>query len=390
MKKFDEILKKYGVYGYEKISKAILTSLVAEEPILLTGEHGTGKTMLAERLAVALGSREDEFIAYDASKALFEDVVGFPNPESLKQGKLDYIDTPITIWNKKFILVDEISRANASMQNKWLEIIRSRRIMGRKINNLKYIFAAMNPLGYFGVNQLDEALADRFFLIINIPSDFERSDLAEIINMPDEMEIGKSEELIKLIAEIKSKANSIDSLTRPKIDNFVMDFSQKVKKLGLSFSPRRAAMLKKALTIFFAIDLVENNLNEKTIVQNFRDCAAYGWNYFVIGEEPYLDILKESFLYATRKVNSKAGATFNTFEEYKKKNTAERVFEQNGKKNAGSATSAKTSSATYDDESDIVTMFKILGAGIELFTVGFYEMVIKGNSNWKSKLEINN
>ncbi len=68
------------------------------------------------------------------------------------------------------------------MQNKWLEIIRSKRLMGKYISNLEYIFAAINPPSYLGANYLDSALADRFFLIVNAPSGYHREDLTKIIN----------------------------------------------------------------------------------------------------------------------------------------------------------------------------------------------------------------
>ncbi len=99
MKTFNSILEEYGIFGYESISKPILTSLVSTDPILFVGEHGTGKTMLAEKLSMALGisdtEEKKEFNAYDASKSLFEDVIGFPNPNELKNGKLELL--------KKFI-----------------------------------------------------------------------------------------------------------------------------------------------------------------------------------------------------------------------------------------------------------------------------------------------
>ncbi len=64
--------------------------------------------MLAEKLAIMLGIMEDDskaFHAYDASKSLFEDVVGFPNPAALQKGMMEYIESDITIWNKRFILL---------------------------------------------------------------------------------------------------------------------------------------------------------------------------------------------------------------------------------------------------------------------------------------------
>lgn len=160
-------LEELGIHGFQTMERPILCSLITGDPVLLIGAHGTAKTALAEVLADALGLN---FHAYDASKAMFEDMVGFPNPEALGQGELDYVPTKISLWDKEFILADEISRASAQTQSKWLEIIRSRNIMGQSLDRLQYIFAAMNPPGtYDGANPLDPALAGRFAWILKVP-----------------------------------------------------------------------------------------------------------------------------------------------------------------------------------------------------------------------------
>ena len=163
-------LEDLNLYGLESIEDSLWAALITADPVLLIGGHGTAKTTLAERLAQALG---ETFWAYDASKALFEDVIGFPDPSALSRGECRYVPTRLSIWDKTFILIDEISRATPSMQNKWLEIIRSRRVMGIPMEKIKYIFAAMNPPTYEGAYPLDKALAGRFGFILRMPEVWE-------------------------------------------------------------------------------------------------------------------------------------------------------------------------------------------------------------------------
>ncbi len=175
-------LRDLQLYGLDSIEEPLWAALITADPVLLIGGHGTAKTALAERVAGALG---EVFWAYDASKALFEDVIGFPDPSSLGRGRCRYVRTPMSIWSKSFVLVDEISRATPSMQNKWLEIIRSRRVMGISLKDLRYIFAAMNPPDYQGAYPLDTALVGRFGFILRMPNVWEMDDgdVAEITTL---------------------------------------------------------------------------------------------------------------------------------------------------------------------------------------------------------------
>jgi hypothetical protein len=166
-------MEQLGVYGWkEQDDNLILASLLTGDPLLLIGNHGCAKTHLANRVAEALGKR---FLVYDASKAMFEDVLGYPNVEKLKQGVVEYVPSPVTVWDKELILIDELNRAIPELQSKWLEIIRSRKIMGFP-TKVKWVWAAMNPMSYSATQALDEALVGRFALFIYPPDVLQMSE----------------------------------------------------------------------------------------------------------------------------------------------------------------------------------------------------------------------
>jgi len=122
------ILNLLGIFGWKEADEnLVLASLLTGDPLLLIGNHGCAKTHVANKVAQALGRR---FLVYDASKAMFEDVLGYPNVEKLKHGVVEYVPSPVTIWDKELVLIDELNRAVPELQSKWLEIIRSRKIMG--------------------------------------------------------------------------------------------------------------------------------------------------------------------------------------------------------------------------------------------------------------------
>jgi len=160
------ILERLGIYGWnEQNENLLLAGILTGDPVLLIGTHGTAKTHLATKFAEALGKR---FIAYDASKALFEDVLGYPDIRKLQEGEVSYIPSKVTLWDKEFVFIDELNRALPEMQNKWLEIIRSRKIMGFD-TDATWVWSAMNPISYAATQALDEALVGRFALFVYPP-----------------------------------------------------------------------------------------------------------------------------------------------------------------------------------------------------------------------------
>lgn len=163
-------LADLGIHGFERLEEVVLAALITEDPLLLIGRSGTGKTYLLNTLSEALGL---EHRHYNASLISFDDLVGFPYPAKDGTG-VRFLETPATVWGAESVLIDELSRCKPEHQNRLFSLVHERRIQGMPLARLRYRWAAMNPChadqggmeDYTGSEALDPALADRFALFV--------------------------------------------------------------------------------------------------------------------------------------------------------------------------------------------------------------------------------
>jgi len=163
-------LANLGVYGFDRHETTILAALVTEDPLLLVGRSGTGKTFLLNTLSEALGL---EHRHYNASLISFDDLVGFPYPDEA-HSTVRFLETPATVWGAESVLIDELSRCKPEHQNRLFSLVHERRLQGLPLVRLRYRWAAMNPCtsdqggteDYSGSEPLDPAHADRFALVV--------------------------------------------------------------------------------------------------------------------------------------------------------------------------------------------------------------------------------
>jgi len=175
-----KLFDKIGIYGMPvEQENALLASLLTGDPTLLIGKQGTAKTALVSALGAAMHestrrkypNNPEKWIthhAYDASKINFEDLIGIPNVDALKEGRMEFTRSPMTAWDKDIITFDEFNRQLPERQNNIFELVRSRTLMGMP-TKMKWCFNCMNPFGMAGTEELDEALVDRhaWFIYVN-------------------------------------------------------------------------------------------------------------------------------------------------------------------------------------------------------------------------------
>ena len=261
MKNSKQILRKLGVYGFDHLELVILASLVSEDPLLLIGKAGTGKTYLLNSISESLNL---EHRHYNASFLSFDDLVGFPYPDS--DGKeITFLKTPATIWNAESVLIDELSRCKPEVQNKFFSIIHEKKIQGIALENLKYRWAAMNPVqsmngdldeSYEGSFSLDQALADRFAFIIEVPdwSNLSKEEQDLVIYPAGEGAISVATiELLQLVSMVRPKF--LQQIQKP--SNETVAYSRIISTLlgeeGFRISPRRARLLARNFTALFLV-----------------------------------------------------------------------------------------------------------------------------------------
>jgi len=257
----ESCLKKIGVYGYEQVEPIILAALVTEDPLLLIGKAGTGKTYLLNSLSEILGF---EHRHYNASLINFDELVGFPYPNDDFTG-IRYLQTPATVWQAESVLVDEISRCKPEHQNRLFSLIHERRIQGISIPLLRYRWAAMNPCNadqgagdfYEGSLPLDQALADRFAFVIHVPDWDVLCESDQCLISDPRGEGVRSEEDGAIAERVEAAKSCYQKLLKvfPRaFRDYAMTCANLLNGANIRLSPRRVRQLSKNLLAVTAVN----------------------------------------------------------------------------------------------------------------------------------------
>jgi hypothetical protein len=247
------IFSDLGIHGFSEVQeRAIFAGILSGEPVLLVGPPGVAKTELVKAVGSAL--REDskrihknqpekwfDYQVYDASKLNFEDLVGYPSIKDLQADppSVKYIPTPSSIWNKEFIVFDELNRCAEDRQSNLFEIIRSRKLHGIPTNNY-FIFSTINPHGDTGTMEMSNALVDRhtYYLRLEKFEEMKSSDRRKVIKRVGDVDgVGFS---------YWGSAQSIFSTSDDTINDKLADIGAKIRKLLIE-STKHYDELKKSL-----------------------------------------------------------------------------------------------------------------------------------------------
>jgi len=247
-------LPPLGVFGFDRLEPVILAALVTEDPLLLIGQSGTGKTYLLNTLSEAL---ELEHRHYNASLIAFDDLVGFPYPEQ-ESGTVRFLETPATVWQAESVLIDEVSRCKPEHQNRLFALVHERRVQGIALPRLRYRWAAMNPCSadqdgdetYTGSEALDPALADRFALFVRA-LDWDGLSGEERRRVADPGGEGRVAEdggaLRRRVTAWRERFLELVETCPPLIVGYATAAVGALNDAGVRVSPRRARLLARSL-----------------------------------------------------------------------------------------------------------------------------------------------
>jgi len=151
-----------------------------EYNVIFSGKHGVGKTSIIEGLFNEMyGEQGKDWLSFSAATMdPWVDFIGVPKEKTDENGNtfLTLVRPEALAKDQvKAIFFDEFNRSPKKVRNAVMELMQFKSINGHKFNNLKLVWAAINPPEedddgmVYDVEKIDPAQLDRFHIFINLP-----------------------------------------------------------------------------------------------------------------------------------------------------------------------------------------------------------------------------